>query len=613
MGEWGSPAWRSVLPVVVLLIVPVIACYAQAVPATVFPPLTINASSHQNLSPFIRQNPENSHSILKPAATLPVITPFPTVTAPRKIENPMPPMAGRRTVTPATPTPAPSLPVIPQTTSPRATITPAGTPFADNTTVPPGGGGGAPPRPETWPGTAFLAAVIISAGSATLIVLREISRRLYVPPGSWWTPHSRILAGSHAFLAAAFAGMAGYFIANPESPVREVPAGDPWITLAVVALAGFALVSSAGMAYSTLVGKVSRPLAAAHALVALSGTLLALLHAILPGGSGPGFIAVVPFLSALGLTATQIHGKGMRVSGKGDQLPDTLLFEEGESAPAGSLLPPALAGRYSGARFIHQGGIARVFSAVRKSDGIRVAVKVPIRTDEQTGKSFLREMKVWEDLVHPGIVRIYSANILPVPYVEMELFGASLADIAVPVSPRQSLEIVRKVAEALRYAHERGVIHRDLKPENILLSDDGNPRIADWGLARDEKVALQTTIHGFSIPCAAPEQLDPARFGKTTSQTDIYQLGIIWYWLVSGTYPFSSGSVADALRERLEGEIVPPSSRVPGLGDLDPVILRCLAREPSERYRDMRELLEEIRRLEKKLGGENGEARGSSV
>jgi len=217
-------------------------------------------------------------------------------------------------------------------------------------------------------------------------------------------------------------------------------------------------------------------------------------------------------------------------------------------------------------------------------------------------------MKVWEGLVHPGIVRIYSANILPVPYVEMEYLPHSLADTPVPTSPAASLGIIRKIGEALLYAHDRGVIHRDLKPENILVTSGGEPRIADWGLARDEKGTFQTTLHGFSLSHAAPEQLDPGRFGTTTQQTDIYQLGIIWYWLVCGTQPFSAGSIAEATRERLEGEVVPPSARVPGIELLDPVILRCLARNPSERYRDMREFLKDILDLETRLGGKNGGA-----
>jgi len=222
-------------------------------------------------------------------------------------------------------------------------------------------------------------------------------------------------------------------------------------------------------------------------------------------------------------------------------------------------------------------------------------------------------MKVWESLVHPGIVRIFAANILPVPFVEMEYLPSSLADMPVPVSPGDSLWLIRKIGEALLYAHEQGVIHRDLKPENILLSPGGEPRIADWGLARDEKGTFQTTIHGFSLLHAAPEQLDPGRFGDTTQQTDIYQLGITWYWLACGKRPFSAGSIAEAMKERLEGDVVPPSAVIPGLEPLDPVILKCLARDPSDRYRDMRELLGDIKDLQNRFGGENGSTRDDNA
>jgi len=417
-----------------------------------------------------------------------------------------------------------------------------------------------------------------------------------------------VLAGSHAILAIVFAGAAlGIFSLLLEGQ------GDPVLVFPATALAGFAAISSLGMAYSSLSGRTPQKVGRVHGLVTLAGTLLIPILALPQGNEGPSLLVIAPFVSALALTAIQYSEHGPAVSGEREPLPDTVLFEDNESSGPGPVFPAALASRYTGARFVQQGGIAQVFSAYRRSDGVQVAVKVPIRTDEQTGRSFLREMKVWESLVHPGIVRIFAANILPVPFVEMEYLPSSLADMPVPVSPGDSLWLIRKIGEALLYAHEQGVIHRDLKPENILLSPGGEPRIADWGLARDEKGTFQTTIHGFSLLHAAPEQLDPGRFGDTTQQTDIYQLGITWYWLACGKRPFSAGSIAEAMKERLEGDVVPPSAVIPGLEPLDPVILKCLARDPSDRYRDMRELLGDIKDLQNRFGGENGSTRDDNA
>jgi hypothetical protein len=458
-----------------------------------------------------------------------------------------------------------------------------------------------------------LAGLYLSACTGYIYLVHTSTRRRGMLPGAWWKPHSRLLAGSHAVLAAVFVMMALGLALLFLDAVRETP--NPLLLLSCAALAGFAALSSLGMAYFSLWGSVPRGVGTVHAAVALAGTLLVPGIAFLQGNAAPNPLGTVPFLSALVLAAIQAWegGPGVGVPAGSAPIPDTLLFEDENSPRPGPDFPAALASRYYGARFIHQGGIAHVFSAYRRSDGVAVAVKVPIRTDDQTGKSFLREMKVWESLVHPGIVRIFSANILPVPFVEMEYLPRSLADTTVPVSPGESLSIIRKIGEALLYAHDRGVIHRDLKPENILVSSGGEPRIADWGLARDEKGTFQTTLHGFSLSHAAPEQLDPARFGLTTQQTDIYQLGIIWYWLVCGTQPFSAESIAEATRERLEGHVVPPSARIPGLEPLDRVILRCLARDPSERYRDMRELLNDILDLETRLGGEKGGAGNGSA
>ncbi|MDI9633543.1 MAG: serine/threonine-protein kinase [Methanolinea sp.] len=337
------------------------------------------------------------------------------------------------------------------------------------------------------------------------------------------------------------------------------------------------------------------------------------------GGGLPGVgdglavhLAALLALSAAGaLLAAAARGEG-RVQGRdqGGPSPETTLFEDGPPGGGGPPFPAALASRYEGARFLHEGGIARVYAARRRSDGAPVAVKVPLRGDEQTGKSFLREIRAWEALSHPGIVRVYGANILPVPYVEMEFLPRSLADIPVPVDPAESLRIVGKVAEALGYAHDRGVLHRDLKPANILLSAGGEPKIADWGLSRDEKAPPQSTIHGFSLAFSAPEQLDPGRFGAASRETDIYQLGIVWYWLVTGKLPFPSGDVGEALRSRLEGRVLPPSAHVPAAAPLDRAILRCLAPGREDRYRDARDLLAEIREIGRRVRA--GEAAGDA-
>jgi len=535
----GSPRrWEGPLIfLLVVLLVSVTACHAQDNKETKVPPFIANGSLDEDLFTLLKQDTGSARDILRPTQAIPRLKPFPTVTAPKKIGVPTRSLPAVKTMAPATSSPATTRTIPPSMTTSGTIPSPTLTLSINATTAAASGGGQDHTGPGPWTGVALLSGLLLLAGIVYISLLRDSIRGRGHLPAAWWEPYSRVLAGSHAILAIVFAGAAlGIFSLLLEGQ------GDPVLVFPATALAGFAAISSLGMAYSSLSGRMLQKVGRVHGLVTLAGTLLIPILALSPGNDGPSLLVIAPFVSALVLTAIQYRDYGPAVPGEREPLPDTVLFEDNESSGPGPVFPAALANRYTGARFVQQGGIAQVFSANRRSDGVQVAVKVPIRTDEQTGKSFLREMKVWESLVHPGIVRIFTANILPVPFVEMEYLPSSLADMPVPVSPGDSLRLIRKIGEALLYAHEQGVIHRDLKPENILLSPGGEPRIADWGLARDEKRTSQTTIHGFSLLHAAPEQLDPGRFGDTTQHTDIYQLGIIWYWLACGKRPFSAGT-----------------------------------------------------------------------
>ena len=174
---------------------------------------------------------------------------------------------------------------------------------------------------------------------------------------------------------------------------------------------------------------------------------------------------------------------------------------------------------------------------MRLKDGKTVAVKIPIRFDETTGKCFMKEIVAWEGLRHPNIVEITEVNILPLPYVEMEYVRSGLADLKTPLRPRKAAEIIMGVAKGLAYAHEQGIIHRDIKPHNILITREGIPKITDWGMSRLLGSSAVPTVTGFSLAYAAPEQVSPGRFGETDERTDIYQLGLCFMnWSLESRY-----------------------------------------------------------------------------
>ncbi|WP_456365317.1 protein kinase domain-containing protein, partial [Thermococcus sp.] len=262
------------------------------------------------------------------------------------------------------------------------------------------------------------------------------------------------------------------------------------------------------------------------------------------------------------------------------------------SYPTVTSFPAELLNFYEPIEELGRGGFARVFKAKRKSDGEIVAVKIPLSLDPITGKSFLKEIENWTKLRHPNIVRVYDYNILPVPFFEMEYCDGSLERIPMPMNVKEAALLVFNIAEGLKYAHSKGIIHRDLKPSNILLKN-GIPKISDWGLS---KVLGQsgTTTTSFTALYAAPEQFSKSKFGPTDERTDIWQLGVIFYQLVTGKLPFESDDPFELMFLIMNEEPEKLSEFNSEAGDVEPIILRMLAKEKDERYENVVELQSDL-------------------
>ncbi len=253
--------------------------------------------------------------------------------------------------------------------------------------------------------------------------------------------------------------------------------------------------------------------------------------------------------------------------------------------------------RYRSVELIGSGGFGRVYRAV-KNDGSVVALKVPHSLNERTGKTFLREISAWLSLRHRNIVELYDANLYPYPYIEMEYCDSSLERLDVPLSWEDAAKIAFEVAEGLKYAHSKGIIHRDLKPSNILLKGR-TPKISDWGLAK-LMTETSTTSSAFTPFYAAPEQISKSRFGSTDERTDIWQLGVLLYWLATGRLPFEGEDFIEVAGKITMEEPAPPSDINPDSKPLEPVIMRCLAKRKEERYQSVGELQRDLGGL---LGG----------
>ncbi|MFC2027094.1 serine/threonine protein kinase [Chloroflexota bacterium] len=256
-------------------------------------------------------------------------------------------------------------------------------------------------------------------------------------------------------------------------------------------------------------------------------------------------------------------------------------------------LPDDLRKFYYDETFIGSGGFAHVFRAKRKADGTEVAVKVPGRMDAKTGKSFVSEITSWRRLQHRNIATLYDFNILPIPYLEMEHCQRSLGELPKPLEPEQAANLVFHIAEGLKYAHSEGIIHRDLKPHNVLLHGEV-PKIVDWGLSKVMSESRSSEVLTFSPYWASPEQLSPQKFGKPDHRTDVYQLGVIFYELVTGELPFTGDNISEIMGQIITEEPRPPSSLNPTASVADRIIMKSLQKEMNHRYQTMAQMQQDL-------------------
>jgi WD40 repeat protein len=254
-----------------------------------------------------------------------------------------------------------------------------------------------------------------------------------------------------------------------------------------------------------------------------------------------------------------------------------------------------------------RGGMSVVYKARQVGLQRLVALKMmpaAAPVDAEQLARFRSEAEAVARLEHPNIVQIHEVGELDgCPYFSLEYVGGgSLADkfAATPVPARQAALLVEPLAQAVHYAHQQGVIHRDLKPANVLLTADGMPKITDFGLAKQLDGDLGQTRSGALLgtpPYMAPEQAE----GKTRQigpATDVYGLGAILYELLTGRPPFRGATALETVEQVRFTEPVSPGRLVPKLPrDLETICLKCLRKEPHQRYPSAGALADDLRRF----------------
>jgi serine/threonine protein kinase/predicted Zn-dependent protease len=305
---------------------------------------------------------------------------------------------------------------------------------------------------------------------------------------------------------------------------------------------------------------------------------------------------------------------------------------------ASDRVPGELVGPYRLIRLLGQGGMAEVWLAQRADGSLKreVALKLPMlrRDREDLSSRFTRERDILAALEHPHIARLYDAGVCPdgLPYLAMEYVRGERLTVWCDthrLGVNERLKLVQQVLDALQYAHAHQVIHRDIKPSNILVNEAGHVRLLDFGVAKlleqHERQTDLTIVYGRAL---TPEYASPelARGDTVEPASDVYSLGVLLYELLTGCLPYAvkAANSAAVLEEAIvAADVTRPSAHLAPdadvarattqgklerqlRGDLDAIVLKALAKQPSDRYGSAAALADDLQRY---LSGQPVKAR----
>ena len=268
---------------------------------------------------------------------------------------------------------------------------------------------------------------------------------------------------------------------------------------------------------------------------------------------------------------------------------------------------PEILGRtidaYEVLSLLGEGAFAKVYKVrhVEYKDIFALKLLRPELLDPQVGERIEREMAIGRDLIHPYLVRAFGfGTFREAPYLVLEFVEGTLLDERMaeePLTLRETLRIVKKVAEGLEYAHGQGVVHRDLKPANLFLTPGGAVKILDFGVAKILDSERRLTLTGQAL--GTPHYMSPEQArGYANVGSDIYALGAITFEMLTGVPPFDGDTALEVLTSHTFSDV--PSARdlnpqVPEA--LDELLMRMMEKSPQDRPQSMTEVIQALNQV----------------
>lgn len=273
---------------------------------------------------------------------------------------------------------------------------------------------------------------------------------------------------------------------------------------------------------------------------------------------------------------------------------------------------PTSLGKYRIVRRIGMGGMGEVYLAVDEVLNRPVALKVIAPTfsaSENFQKRFMQEARVVARLVHPNIVQIYNLEQIEgrLVFVSEYVEGQNLEQLMKQqgsLSPSEAMRIGIAIAQALEVAHQHAIIHRDVKPSNVLISESGNIKLTDFGIAKLAQDLESTQLTQAGILVGTPAYMSPEQIeGQIVdTRTDLYALGAVLYEMLTGKRYFDAASPMTLLYKIINEQPLPPSRFNKSIPQaLDALIMRCLAKNPKDRFSSAGDLAQELQRILRSL------------